>query len=174
MTTITISIPSSDRLVVGREGESERIGHGSAHARVDHHDLTAQTDLRARSLHVDRIRDRRDHHRAGNEDDHEHRQHHLPWNVLDGLVEEHVLSHLLVKQPSISHLEEDERIGDRRGYLHRLLCEVLRRLREVVHGEVVQCQTTGERGGDARVVDDLRHLKGEVRGEEDDDRLCDC
>ena len=35
-------------------------------------------------------------------------------------------------------------------------------------------QTAGERGGDARVVDDLRHLESEIRGEEDDDRLCDC
>ena len=84
------------------------------------------------------------------------------------------LSYLLVEQPFLSHLEEDERIGDRRCHLHRLLCEVLRRLREVVHGEVVQRQTTGERGGDTRVVDDLCHLKGEIHSEEDDDHLCDC
>ena len=31
-----------------------------------------------------------------------------------------------------------------------------------MHGEVVQRQTAGERGGDARVVDDFRHLKGEM------------
>lgn len=43
-----------------------------------------------------------------------------------------------------------------------------------MHGEVVQRQTTGERGGDTRVVDDLCHLKGEIHSEEDDDHLCDC
>ena len=43
-----------------------------------------------------------------------------------------------------------------------------------MHGEVVERQTAGERGGDSRVLDDLGDLEGEVRGEENDDRLRDC
>ena len=58
---------------MGGEGESERVGHGSTHARVDHHHLTARRDLRASSLQVNRVRDRRHDDRSGNDDDHEHR-----------------------------------------------------------------------------------------------------
>ena len=53
---------------MGGEGESERVGHGSTHARVDHHHLTARRDLRASSLQVNRVRDRRHDDRSGNDD----------------------------------------------------------------------------------------------------------